>query len=288
MFIELFIANINFKIYSNQNLIINNKLKKYIGNINTNDNVEIYFQFQKEDSINYHSNNIFHKYYSKDNVYYFFTEDIKQQFFSVCEYDSSCKEFRCSISFTSSNKILNLESLLRLIPMDFIFYSYDILMFHASQIVLNKSDGILFTASSGVGKTTQSKLWQEFEPAKIVCNDRTLVRKLDGKWKTFGFYVDGSEPICSNKVNDLKSIVYLSQQKDNRIERLSVIKSINYLKQQIIVNKVYDCSIDKKVGQLLEIINDIPIYHLGCTPDERAVSVLKEKLKEDEVIEFGS
>lgn len=59
------------------------------------------------------------------------------------------------------------------------FNSFFVLFFHAAQITYQET-GILFAGPSGAGKTTQAKLWERFRNARIICNDRTLLRKQDG------------------------------------------------------------------------------------------------------------
>lgn len=286
MIIELSLANINFIIHSNLSFGLGDKMKRFVGK-NDNDNVvNIYFSFNKKEYVDCSAKNIFTKYYSKNDEKFYLVKNGIQHYVSICKYDDKCNLFVCSISYLNMEQVLSLENLLQLIPLNLIFQYHDVLVFHASQVSLNASEGLLFVGPSGIGKTTQSKLWEKFATAKIVCNDRTLIRKINGKWMTYGFFSDGTEPVCSNEVNYLKGIIYLTQQKENVVERLSVIESVKYLRQQIISSDNVKIFGESTIEQLLNVLNDVPVYHLGCTPDKRAVNLLKIKLKEEGVICF--
>lgn len=176
--------------------------------------------------------------------------------------------------------------ILRMLPMREIFLHFGTLFLHASQIAYN-GKGILFAAPSGTGKTTQARLWQEFCGAEIICNDRTLLRKHGGVWHTYGYPLDGSEPVRSGAVNRLGCVVLLEQGKENRVQRLSPGKAVGPLMRQAVM----DCwSAEAREGVmnlLFSLLEDVPVFLLSCTPDQHAVEVLKGKLEEEEVIVNG-
>lgn len=169
--------------------------------------------------------------------------------------------------------------LLRLIPMRMILQHYGVLFFHASQIAL-AGTGILFTAPSGTGKTTQAKLWRKHRGAQLICNDRTLVRE----GLTYGFPVDGSEPVASDAVNRLGALVVLGQSPTNRISKLKPSAALSMLMPQLVIDTWSEQARELALDQLLELIQRVPVYRLECTPDIRAVECLEAQLMADEVI----
>lgn len=172
-------------------------------------------------------------------------------------------------------------SLMRMLPMREIFQHFQTLFLHASQIAL-RGKGILFTAPSGTGKTTQAKLWKQYRGAEIICNDRTLTRKLDGVWHTYGYPIDGSEPVRSEQVNRLGCVVLLRQGLTNTIHRLPPAKAVSLLMRQVVFDTWSGTARATAMQQLLSLVEDIPVLLLTCTPDERAVETLEQKLKEIE------
>ena len=172
-------------------------------------------------------------------------------------------------------------SLMRMLPMREMFQHFQTLFLHASQIAL-RGKGILFTAPSGTGKTTQAKLWKQYRGAEIICNDRTLTRKLDGVWHTYGYPIDGSEPVRSEQVNRLGCVVLLRQGLTNTIQRLPPAKAVSLLMRQVVFDTWSGTARATAMQQLLSLVEDIPVLLLTCTPDERAVETLEQKLKEIE------
>lgn len=196
---------------------------------------------------------------------------------TVC--DNSFKNLECHLHFIPHGPMKSIRSVLRLIPMCSILQKNNVLFFHASQIDA-KGKGIVFTAASGTGKTTQAKLWQRYRDAKIICNDRTLVRND----KTYGYPVDGSEPVRSSEILPLGAVVLLAQNLENEIRRLKPGEALRKLLPQLIIDSWNPESRVAAVDLLIDLINRYPIYLLRCTPDENAVLCLEQQLKKDGVI----
>lgn len=223
------------------------------------------------------------KYYFENNHYYCEAKGGKAPVTSTC-YDEDFRHIICAVNekpFIQPPK--SLDKILSLLPMRAIFLHFSTLFLHASQISLGNV-GVLFTAPSGTGKTTQAKLWEKYKNAKIICNDRVLTRKKDGKWITYGYPVDGSEPVCSKDIQELGCIVLLEQGKENNIKKLGLAQSMAFLMEQT----VFDCwnyqDREKVIELLLNILQDIPVYKLECTPDEESVNKLYNTLIKEGVL----
>ena len=176
----------------------------------------------------------------------------------------------------------NLGSILRMIPIRAIFQRFGVIFFHASQILFH-GRGILFTAPSGTGKSTQAKLWRECRGASILCGDRTLARFLDG-WVTFGYPLDGSEPVRTTGSVLLGAVVLLAQGESNFVERLHPLRGAASLIEQTVIDTWNPAAKTSALQLILSMMESVPVYRLVCTPDERAVNILEKKLIEDEVI----
>lgn len=197
---------------------------------------------------------------------------------TVC--DAAFSELDCSIYRKHAESLGTIGNILRLIPMSMILQRKDILFFHAAQIE-SCGKGILFTAPSGTGKTTQAKLWRNYRKARIVCNDRTLVRA----GKTYGYPVDGSEPVCSGEVLPLGAVVLLAQGEKNEIRRLTPREALKMLLPQLVIAVWEPMSRVLAVEQIAALMETAPVYFLSCVPEETAVQCLEQQLCIDGVTE---
>lgn len=199
-------------------------------------------------------------------------------------------DFRHIDCYVNKNLCYPLETALgtvmRFLPVRAVFMQYGVLFFHASQIAF-QDKGILFTAPSGTGKTTQAKLWQNYRNARMICNDRTLIRRQDETWFTYGYPLDGSEPVRSGEVYPLGCIVVLRQGDRNRAERLRGARAISMLLPQLVLDE-WDADIRVRAIELLmSLLEHIPVYLYICTKERDAVDDLEKKLISDGVLDYG-
>ncbi len=81
----------------------------------------------------------------------------------------------------------------------------------------------MFVGRSGIGKTTQARLWEQFRGAEIINGDKVfLTLDEDGRGVTaHGSPWCGSSPYKLNRATPLRGIVVLDQAPENSIRRLS-------------------------------------------------------------------
>lgn len=142
-----------------------------------------------------------------------------------------------------------------------------------------QGQAILFTAPSGTGKSTQARLWCEHLGAELINGDRSAVRILDGAAKACGIPMSGSSEVRRNETMPLGAIVYLSQAPRNRIRRLRGAIAFRRVWEGCTV-PVWDREdVTRMTETVSRILGSVPVYHLECTPDRRAVQLLKENLE---------
>lgn len=172
---------------------------------------------------------------------------------------------------------IGLHVLYRMLDTERIVCNHNGILLHASFIEFN-GEAILFTAPSGIGKSTQANLWVKYRGAKIINGDRCALRFIDDRLYACGVPFAGSSNISINKTLPLKCIVCLGQSPINTINRLSGYKAFRYLWEGVGVN-TWDIEHVEKVSSIVEkIINCVPIYKLDCTPDVYAIEKLEECL----------
>lgn len=151
------------------------------------------------------------------------------------------------------------------------------LLLHAS-LIRWKGSGILFTAPSGTGKSTQANLWKQYESADILNGDRAALRPVDGTWYAYGLPYAGSSGIYRNESVPVKAIAVLRQAKENRIRALRPQEAVRYLYSEVTTHR-WDREFVEEIWEImLAMLGQIPVYLLECRPDAGAVQLMKDTL----------
>lgn len=151
-----------------------------------------------------------------------------------------------------------------------------------SAFVRWKGKGILFSAPSGTGKSTQARLWEVQEGAEILNGDRTAVRKEGEQWKAFGFPFAGSSDIYRNDAAPVTAVVILRQAQDNRLIRLHQAEAFRRIYSETTVHPWDTEFLDRLIDDLQDFLEKVPVYMLECRPDREAVRIVKEQLEDME------
>lgn len=144
--------------------------------------------------------------------------------------------------------------------------------------VKDRGGAILFSAPSETGKTTQANLWEKYRGSKTINGDRAVIQKVNGKWYAHGWPVCGTSEVCNNISMPIKAIVMLSQAKENQVRKMKGREAFISLYSQITINQWNIPACQKAVDLIENILEEIPIYHLGCTISEKAVECLEHVL----------
>ena len=153
------------------------------------------------------------------------------------------------------------------------------LILHAS-FIRWQGKGIVFSAPSGGGKSTQADLWERHAGAQILNGDRTGLRFSEGSWRAFGLPYAGSSGIYLNESAPLTALVILSKSEENRIREIGRAQAFHALFPETLIHRWDREDTEKAVDLLSAMLADTPVYHLECLPDEGAVRLLMEKINE--------
>ena len=173
------------------------------------------------------------------------------------------------------------KQLLNAMDLPHLLTIHDGFLLHASYIEW-QGRAILFTAPSETGKSTQARLWCDHAGAELVNGDRAAVRIMDGAVYACGTPFSGSSPVRRNVTLPLAAIVYLSQSPENSITRLRGVRAFRRVWEGCTVNTWEREDVEKATKTVSEVVSRVPVYHLACTPDERAVELLKHTMEVEE------
>lgn len=146
------------------------------------------------------------------------------------------------------------------------------LMLHASAVELD-GKAYLFSAPSGTGKSTHTRLWQQMfgEKAKIFNDDKPALRLLDGVWYAYGTPWCGKDGININMKAPLAGICFLKRAQENAIRRLSAQEAVLLLIFQTMHRLKRRERMQLMLSHLDKLVRQIPVFELECTPDVGAV-----------------
>lgn len=142
---------------------------------------------------------------------------------------------------------------------------------------------ILFSAASGVGKSTQASLWQKHRNAEIINGDKSGVLVENGVYAC-GVPFCGTSGICKNRVLPLGAIVLLSQAEINSIRRITGVEALQSVLQNVHLDFLAPEEKCRCIDLIIELLSSVPVFALGCTPDEEAVITLENELRSGGVI----
>lgn len=170
------------------------------------------------------------------------------------------------------------HNIIDLIGLEAVLLHHQGLLLHSS-FIRWQNQGILFSAPSGTGKSTQADLWEKYENAEIINGDRAGVRLMDSQWRAYGLPYAGSSGIYKNESAPIRAIVALRQAKENRIRKISAIEAVNYLYPEFTIHRWDKKFTEKALDCMLELFAKVPVYLLECLPDAEAVQLLKDTLQ---------
>lgn len=144
---------------------------------------------------------------------------------------------------------------------------YDTVLFHGSVVAVD-GVGYLFTAKSGTGKSTHTRLWREYfgKRAIMVNDDKPLLHIAESGVIAYGTPYNGKHRLGTNTSVPLKAICILTRSADNHIEAITREQAYTMLLQQ-----VYRPADMLKMAKTLALVDrladSVKLYKLDCNMD---------------------
>lgn len=151
-------------------------------------------------------------------------------------------------------------------------------MLHSSAIVVD-GRAYLFTANSGTGKSTHTRLWLELfgDRAYILNDDKPALRLEDGVWYAYGTPWSGKHDISVNTRVPVAGIACLERGEQNTIEPFGGQDAVLAILRQSNRPKAPEYRI--KLLELLDkLITTVPIWKLRCNMEPEAAIVSYEAM----------
>ena len=157
--------------------------------------------------------------------------------------------------------------------------AYDMFMFHASAIAVD-GEAYLFTAISGTGKSTHTRLWREMlgERAVMVNDDKPIIRVQDGTVTVFGTPWNGKQRLGQKISVPVRAVCLLERDRENHIEPISLPEIYPQILQQMY--RPFDpAAMAKSLVLLDRLFDGVRLYRLGCNMETEAARIAYNTMK---------
>ena len=140
--------------------------------------------------------------------------------------------------------------------------------------------GVVFLGPSGMGKSTQAKLWVEYQGADFIIGDRPGLRRINGQWIGFGMPWDGKDAIKQQKQVPIRALISLEQAPENSIRRLTKQEAMMVLLNQVMMPMWDDAAMALLTPLMGQLATEIPFYHLKNLPNKEATELTRKTICE--------
>lgn len=146
-------------------------------------------------------------------------------------------------------------------------------LLHSSAVVVD-GKAYLFSAASGTGKSTHTKLWLDHfgDRAFMLNDDKPALRLEDGKWYAYGTPWSGKYDISANARVPLAGICFLKRGKNNVIHPMKGSCAVFAFLEQTLRPAGTQARMD--IMNLLEkLMDSVPIWQLECNMEPEAALI---------------
>jgi MoaA/NifB/PqqE/SkfB family radical SAM enzyme len=148
------------------------------------------------------------------------------------------------------------------------------LILHSCGVIIN-GKGYIFVGESGAGKSTVSKLLKG--RCELLCDDRTIIRKVKTGFKVYGTWCHGEVPEVSSSFAILKAVIFLRKSRLNRLAKVKDKKEVLYsVIPRIIKPLLSERWRDSVISLAGELSENIPAYELFFNKNADIATMLKK------------
>lgn len=162
-----------------------------------------------------------------------------------------------------------------------LFYTHavqrQIIQFHSSLIDF-RGHGLMFLGPSGIGKTTQAELWNQYRDALIINGDIVFVQETKGAFLGWGTPWHGSSPYCENTNVPVDALIVLKQDEENSIRELIGFEKVSAVSNSVFYPQWLENGMELCLEVLDHLLTSLPVYELCCRPDEEAVALTEKTI----------
>ena len=158
----------------------------------------------------------------------------------------------------------------------------DVVLFHGSVIAVD-GEAYLFTAKSGTGKSTHTRLWRERfgKRAVMINDDKPLLHIGEAGVTAYGTPWNGKHHLGGNLSAPLKALCILQRDTANHIEPVSPEEAFPMLLQQCYRPETGEGMV-KTLELLDRLSRQVKLYRLGCNMEPEAAEISYQGMQEEQ------
>jgi hypothetical protein len=169
-------------------------------------------------------------------------------------------------------------------PLDDVLFQHHLA--HRGELVLHGAglllDGavVVLAGASGAGKTTSVRLWRRHHPrARVLSDDRLVVRRRGRRWWTFGTPWHGEGRFQAPDGAPLAAIVLLRQDSATFLGPVSPADACLRLCGLTFPPRWDRTAMQRVLDAVARLSGDVPVWELHFRPDRSAVDVVRAALR---------
>ena len=154
----------------------------------------------------------------------------------------------------------------------------NMLFMHGSAIKFDDK-GYIFVAPSGTGKSTHTRIWTERygDEVTVINDDKPFLSFADNKVFIHGTPWRGKHNIGHNITAELAGICILVRGERNTIKQLYGVDAVTDIIAQCNLHH-YGNNTFKALDLIDQLLQNVPVYYLTCTPTMEAAEVCHDFL----------
>jgi hypothetical protein len=147
--------------------------------------------------------------------------------------------------------------------------------FHACGV--SRGDkGMIFTGTSGTGKSTLGRLWKDSKDALVLSDERIIVRRTDGCFRMYGTPWRSDAGASSPKSVPLEKIFLIKHSPENYVLPLKASEAASRLFVRCFPTFWDEPGLAYTLDLAGQIAEQVPCYELGFVPDHRVLDFVNE------------
>jgi hypothetical protein len=145
---------------------------------------------------------------------------------------------------------------------------------HALGVVDENDRGHLFVGHSGAGKSTSARLWQKRPGARVLSDDRIILRIENGRTRMYGTPWHGDAGLALADSADLCGVYVLAHGADNKLTAVPAGRAAAELLTRSFVPHHSADGLASTLQILDRITHEIPCSRFHFVPDQTAVEAI--------------